>query len=71
MHQEAKFVNGHYQLPLPLKDSSYQLPNNKEQVRIRTRSLKKRFTKNPKVLPDYTTFINGMLEKGKGTCSRS
>ena len=29
MEKEVKFVDGHYQLPLPLKDPDLKFPNNK------------------------------------------
>ena len=43
MNQEVKQVDGHYQLPLPLKDPNIKLPNNRKQAERRLESIKWRF----------------------------
>ena len=41
MENGAEFVNGHYQLPLPLRNPALIIPNNRTMVEIRTNYLKR------------------------------
>ena len=50
MENGAEFVNGHYQLPLPLRNPADYL--------------KRQFMKNKKFFEDYQKFMNNILQKG-------
>ena len=64
MENGAEFVNGHYQLPLPLRNPALIMPNNRTIVEKRANYLKRRFTKNKKFFEDYQKFNNDILQKG-------
>ena len=64
MEKEVKFVDGHYQLPLPLKDPDLKFPNNRQQVVQRAISLKRKLEKNPKMYEDYKDFMTTIVNKG-------
>ena len=64
---ETKFVNGHYQLPLPLRNLALIMPNNRKTVEKRENYLKEQFMKNKKFLEDYQKFMNEIMQKG---CAR-
>ena len=40
--------DGHYEMPLPLKDPNVRLPNNKEMALRRLKNLKRRFASDEK-----------------------
>jgi len=65
MENEAKLVDGQYELPLPFQDDGGKLPNNREQALKRLQSLKYKFSKNPEYKDGYNTFMNDMLNKGQ------
>ena len=56
--------NGHYELPLPLKNDNLSMPNNKLQAVSRLNKLKKRMQSDSKFREDYVTFMKGMIESG-------
>lgn len=58
--------DGHYELPLPLKNDDVKLPNNKEAALRRLNQLKGRFQSklNKKYRQDYVTFMNKVIENG-------
>ena len=64
MEKEVKFVDGHYQLPLPLKDPDLKFPNNRQQAVQRAISLKRKLEKNPKMYEDYKDFMTTIVNKG-------
>lgn len=64
MERSKELRNGHYYLPLPFKENDVMMPNNYEQVHQRVISLKRKFEKNELYHMEYTTFLEGMLEKG-------
>ena len=64
MGNGAKFVNGNYQLPLPLRNPTLIIPNNRTIMKKRANYLKMRFMKNKKFFEDYQKFVNGLLQKG-------
>ena len=51
----------HYEMPLPLRDEAVDIPNNKASVLKRTFQLGKRLSKDDKLLKDYVTFMNDIL----------
>ena len=56
--------NGHYEMPLPLKEQDPELPNNRELALRRLFQLKKRFLRNEQYKEDYVKFMNDMIVKG-------
>ena len=64
MNQEVEYVNGHYVIPLPFKNEIISMPNNRNVVLWRTQWLKKKLSKNPKMLQHYTEFMNEILNNG-------
>ena len=64
MENGAEFVNGHYQVPLPLRNPVLIMPNNRTMVEKRANYLKRQFMKNKKFFEDYQKFMNDILQKG-------
>lgn len=64
MESEAKLVDGHYHLPLPFRQLDVQMPNNRAQALHRAQGLERRFAADKKFHDDYTSFMNGMINKG-------
>ena len=56
--------DGHYEMPLPLRNRSSSLPDNRKQAESRLEQLRRRFERNPQYKEDYTTFMNDMLKNG-------
>ena len=56
--------DGHYELPLPLRDENIQLPNNKELPLNRLKKLKGRRRSSNKYRKDYEAFMKETIEKG-------
>ena len=56
--------NGHYELPLPLKNPAVKLPDNNKLAARRLNKLKKRFLANDQYLRDYVTFIENVISSG-------
>ena len=74
-HLDRKFLNvlrsnichkedGHYEVPLPLKQESLKLPNNKELAVTRVDKLKQRLQRDPKYREHYQEFMEDMIDKG-------
>ena len=63
MNQEATFVNGHYELPMPFRRVEVVMPNNRAQVLSRLESIKKRFIRDSKYREDYKKFMNDLVGK--------
>ena len=53
-----------YELPLPGRDESLTLPNNKKLAFHRLQHLKLRFGRDEKYKKEYTAFMNDMIKKG-------
>ena len=56
--------DGHYELPLPLNESSASLPNNQEVALRRLSQLKRRIKSDQKYKEDYTTFMENLIKNG-------
>ena len=56
--------DSHYELPLPLRDESLALPNNKKLAFHRLQHVKLRFGRDEKYKKEYTAFMNDMIKKG-------
>ena len=63
MKKECKLVDGHYQLPLPLRNQNVRVPNNRDVALQRKNGLKKRFIKNEKFYSDYSAFMEEVIAK--------
>ncbi|XP_057294388.1 uncharacterized protein LOC130622946 [Hydractinia symbiolongicarpus] len=63
MEKEVKFVNGKYQLPLPLINQ-LPFPNNKCQALARLKWIKKNLESNSIFKEDYLTFMNNLTTQG-------
>ena len=60
--------DGHYEMPLPLKNDNVELPNNKELALSRLMKLKQRLKSDTQYRKDYVDFMqenikNGIAEK--------
>ncbi|XP_038069094.1 uncharacterized protein LOC119738319 [Patiria miniata] len=56
--------DGYYEMPLPFRESSPDLPNNKSLALHRLNYLKCRFRKNPRFYDDYNSFVGDIIQKG-------
>ena len=59
----AKMVNEHFQIPLPFRNPSIQLPNNRYQAWQILPYLRKRFNKNEEFQKDYVRFMEEIASK--------
>ena len=57
-------ADGHYEMPLPLKEPRLDLPNNREIAVRRLNQLKRRFKSDDKYRNDYVTFMGNLLKNG-------
>ena len=64
MDEKSRKVREHFEIPLPLKDRSVKLPNNRNMAEKRLHCLKSRFIRNPEFFADYKGFIEDLLIKG-------
>ena len=63
MEDVAKMVNKHFQIPLPFRNPSIQLPNNRYQAWQILPYLRKRFNKNEEFQKDYVRFMEEIASK--------
>ena len=56
--------DGHYEMPLPLKNPNTKLPNNRDMASHRLKQLKRRFASDEKYRDDYLTFMNTVIQSG-------
>ena len=64
MKENTVLVNGHYQIPLPLKDPDVKFPNNRKQVEKQLEGLEKRFKRDQKFFQQYKQFMEDMIGNG-------
>ena len=64
MEKGVTMQNGRYQLPLPLRNPSLWLPNNRFQAVCRLDGLKRRMLADPEFRESYNHIIKGMLAAG-------
>ena len=64
METSVKLMNGYYQLGLPWRHKSVNLPNNRKFAFGRLRYLKKRFKRDPHLFEKYRGTINGYISSG-------
>ena len=56
-------VQGHYEVPLPFRETAVNMPNNKSQAEQRILQMKWKFSKNSRLHSEYTNFMNDLLAK--------
>ena len=64
MRKEAVKIDGHFQVPLPLKDEEVVLPDNKMAAMKCMQSLKKKFEKDEQLYNQYRCFMSDLIDKG-------
>ena len=50
--------DGHYEMPLPLRNRSSSLPDNRKKAESRIEQLRRHLERNPQYKKDYTEFMN-------------
>ena len=63
MDRELKHIDGHYQLPLPLKSPTFELSSNGMMVERRINQLERRFRRNDSYFQYYKTLMDDILAK--------
>ena len=56
--------DGHYEMPLPFRDDSVELPYNRKLAETRLGHLKRRFERDKKYKEDYISFISDVIKNG-------
>ncbi|KAK3745254.1 hypothetical protein QZH41_010888, partial [Actinostola sp. cb2023] len=56
--------DGHYELPLPLKDSDVRFPNNRQLALHRLNYLKNKFNRKSSYQDDYVKFMTKVIDSG-------
>ena len=64
MKENTVLVNGHYQIPLPLKVPDVKFPNNRKQAEKRLEGLEKRFKRDQKFFQQCKQFMEDMIGSG-------
>ena len=64
VEQNTHLRNGHHEIPLPFKQESINLPNNRQQAIQRANWQKKKMLRNEKYYRDYVNFVNTLIVKG-------
>ena len=64
MNDTSELKNGRYEIALPWKKSSPDMPNNKSIAERRLHLLKKRFDKDQVLWKKYSEFIDNLLKQG-------
>ena len=64
MKEDMVLVNGHYQIPIPLKNSDVKFPNNRKQVEKLLEGLEKWFKRDQKFFQQHKTFMEDMIDNG-------
>ena len=59
-----KADDGHYEIPLTLRNKNVRLPCNKKHAEARLKELSRRFAIDSKYKEDYVTFMKKMLKEG-------
>ena len=62
--QMVQREDGHFIAPLPLKDPSFNFPNNRVMAEQRLLSLKRRMLSNQRLKEEYQTYMEDMLDRG-------
>ena len=67
MQDSVVKVDGHYQLPLPFRNSNALLPSNKRQALQRLTSVKKKMSRDTEYKQEYCHFMTKLIDKGYAT----
>ena len=59
-----QLADGHYEMPLPLRNENLELPNNKELVLSRLMKLKRRLNSDDQFRKDYSNFMQDIMTGG-------
>ena len=59
-----KVINGHYEIPLPFKESKVVMKNNYNQAAKRALWQRKKMGRDEKYSKDYTAFVENLIDKG-------
>ena len=59
--QKEVKVDGHYELPLPLKDEGIELPNNRAAATKRLEFLRRKFEKDDQFLKEYKNVMEELM----------
>lgn len=60
----AVLKDGHYYLPLPLRDRNISMPNNYQMAEQRTLHLKRKFLKDQVYASEYKDFMSDVIKRG-------
>ena len=63
MERQAVKTDGHYQLPLPLKDKELVLPNNRMAATKCMQALKKKFERDEPFYSQHKCFMDELIDK--------
>ena len=64
MKNNIKFVDGHYELPLPFREKLPQLVYNREYVVKKANSIKQRMLKDKSFHDEYVEFVMKLIRLG-------
>ena len=64
VQRQHEFQDGHHNLPLPFRENSPTIANNKEQAESRLRWQKKKMQADENYKKDYTEFMSKLISKG-------
>ena len=70
MATNAKYEDGHYQVPLPFRNPGVKMPDNRSVAEQRLTHLKRRFVKDQKYLEDYRAFMRRHRQRLRGKNTR-
>ena len=60
----TRLVDGHYEIPLPLRDDNVRFPNNRLQAEKRFIYLQRKMSRNHQFKNDYMNFMKELISKG-------
>ena len=63
----TRFIDGHYEIPLPLRDDNVRFKSNRLQAKKRFTYLQRKMSMNHQFKNDYMKFIKELMSKGYGT----
>ena len=67
----TRLIDGHYEIPLALRDDNVRFPNNRLQAEKRFRYLQRRMSRNHQFKNDYMKFMKELISKGYATESEA
>ena len=63
----TRLVDGHYEIPLPLRGDNVRFPNNRLQAEKRFIYLQRKMSRNHQFKNDYMNFMKELISKGYAT----